>query len=85
MGVKTNYVSGWKSSYVTGVPVSVTAAAHPMGPESHWHGIISVQMRFIFLLNADFYASLSINFHRSLNSLQRVTHSSSVMYVIFFM
>lgn len=67
------------------VAVNITAAAHPMGPESHWHGIISVQMRFIFLPNADFYASLSIHLHCSLNSLQRVTHSSSVMYVIFFM
>lgn len=54
MGVRTNYVSGWKSSYVTGVAVNVTAAAHPMGPESHWHGIMSVQKRFIFLSNTDF-------------------------------
>lgn len=48
-GVKINYVSGWKSSYVRGVAVAVniTAAAHPMGPQSHWHGIISAQIRFI--------------------------------------
>lgn len=54
-GVKTNYVSGWKSSYVTRVAVNIPAAAHPMGPESHRHGIISAQIRFIFL-QYKFYA-----------------------------
>lgn len=81
-GVKINYVSGWKSSYVTGVAANLTAAAHPMGPASHWHGIISAQIRFNFL-RYRFYARLSIHFCRSLNSLQRVSHGSSVIDVIF--
>lgn len=61
MGVKTNYVSAWKPCYVTGVAANIAAAAHPMHPESRWHGIISVKKKYISS-NTDFHACLNIHF-----------------------
>lgn len=83
-GVKLNYLSGWKSSYVRGAAANTTAAAHPVCPESHWHEVISAQIRPIFL-QYRFYAFFMQSIHLccSISSLQWVSHSSSVMYDIF--
>ena len=52
--------------------------------DSMWHGLISVQIRFNILLKWGFHARLCIHLCCSLNLLQRVSHSLSVMYVFLF-
>lgn len=83
-GVKINYVSGWQSSYVTGVAAKHHSCCSSYGSlESVAWNKYLCKIRFNFL-QYRFHACLSIRLRRSLNTLQRVSHSLSVMYVIFY-